>query len=76
MPEIDVDDLMSAVEAAAYLGMTPARVYALSKQGRLGRRIGGYWLYTREELDAYKATPKSKGGRPKAVAGVTENKHR
>ena len=68
MPAVDTDELMGAVEAAAYLGITPARVYLLSKQGRLGRRIGGYWLYTRAELDAWKAVPKSKGGRPKSEA--------
>ena len=70
MPEVNTDELMGAVQAAEYLGITPARVYLLSKQGRLGRRIGGYWLYTKAELDAWKAGPKSKGGRPKGAAGT------
>ena len=65
MPEIDPNELVNAVEAAAYLGMTPARIYALSKAGRLGQRIGSYWLYTRDELDAYRKQPKHKGGRPR-----------
>ncbi len=70
MSNIDLNELMSAVDAAKYLGISPARIYLLAKQGRLGRSIGGYWLFTRAELDDYKATPKSRGGRPKKVAGT------
>ncbi len=69
MAETNLDELLSAVDAARYLGITPARIYVLAKQGRLGRLVGGYWLFTRAELDDYKATPKSRGGRPKKAAG-------
>ncbi len=62
---IDPNELLSGQEAAEYLGISRARIYALARQGRLGREIGGYWMFTRGELDAYKAEPKSKGGRPK-----------
>ncbi len=70
MAEVDLNELISAVDAAQYLDVSPARVYALAKQGRLGRLVGGYWLFTRAELDEYKASPKSRGGRPKRDAGT------
>ncbi len=63
------EDLLSAAQAAAYLGLTRARINQLAEQGRLSRtEIGGYFLYRRADLDAYKAAPKSKGGRPKEAA--------
>ncbi len=60
-----VDELISAVDAAAYLGVSRARLYAITRTGRIGRQVGGYWLYTRAELDAYQAGRNPKGGRPK-----------
>ena len=62
-------EYLSASQAAAYLGVHRSRLYQLTKAG-LGRQIGGYWLYTKAELDAYKAAPKNKGGRPKRGAGT------
>ena len=58
-------EYLSAAQAADYLSVHRSRLYQLAKAG-LGRQIGGYWLYTKAELDAYKAAPKSKGGRPKS----------
>jgi len=60
-------EYLSASQAAAYLGVHRSRLYQLTK-ARLGRQIGGYWLYTKAELDGYKAAPKNKGGRPKSSA--------
>ena len=60
-------EYLSASQAAAYLGVHRSRLYQLTKAG-LGRRIGGYWLYTKAELDTYTAAPKKKGGRPKSIA--------
>ena len=67
-------EYLSASQAAAYLGMHRSRLYQLTKAG-LGQQIGGYWLYTKAELDAYKAAPKSKGGRPKSEAGTLVRAH-
>lgn len=61
----DLDDMLSGADAATYLGLTRARIYALTRAGKIGRQVGGYWLYTRSELDAWKATRNPKGGRPK-----------
>ena len=59
------DQLMSAVEAAAYLGITRQRVALLGAQGRIPRqRIGSFWVYARADLDAFKAQPKGRPGRP------------
>ena len=62
---IDPDELFNSTDAATYLGVTPRRIYALRDQGRIGRKLGsgGYWLYTKSELDRYRATRKT--GRPK-----------
>ncbi len=68
MPELD--ELISAPDAAEYLGVSRARLYAITRTGRIGRQVGGYWLYTRAELDAYKVSRNPKGGRPKAPAGT------
>lgn len=67
MAKVDPNDLIGAAEAARYLGLTGTRIYALSKAGKIGRRIGGYWLYTRAELDTWKAQRKPQGGRPKST---------
>ncbi len=63
-------DYLNAVQAADYLGVGRQRIYQLADAGKIGRRIAGYWVFTKPELDAYKAQPKSKGGRPKESAGT------
>ena len=63
-------DLMTTHEAAAVLGVSRQRVLELAKAGRLGRRVEGlmpYYVFTREEVEQYKASPR-KGGRPKEEA--------
>jgi len=59
------EELISGAQAAEYLGVSRARIYALTRAGKIGRQIGGYWLYSRAELDAWKAKRSPKGGRPK-----------
>ncbi len=66
----DIEELISAQEAAEHLGVSRARLYAITRTRRIGRQVGGYWLYTRSELDVYKATRNPKGGRPKHEAGT------
>jgi excisionase family DNA binding protein len=63
-------DYLNAVQAADYLGVGRQRIYQLADAGKIGRRIAGYWVFSKSELDAYKARPKSKGGRPKESAGI------
>ncbi len=64
-----MDELISGTDAAAHLDISRARIYALTRAGKIGRQVGGYWLYTREELDAWKEQRNPKGGRPKEEAG-------
>ncbi len=65
------EELITGAEAARYLGISRSRINKLAHQGRLGRQIAGrFYVFTRAELDAFKATPKSKGGRPKLAAGT------
>jgi excisionase family DNA binding protein len=59
-------DLFDAVQAATYLGVHRQRVYDLARAGRIGRRVGALWVFSRRELDAYKEerAQRPKGGRP------------
>jgi excisionase family DNA binding protein len=59
------DEYLNVVEAAEYLGLTKQRIHQLAQEGRIGRRIAGHFVFTREELDEYRSSPKNKGGRPK-----------
>ena len=60
-------DELGIGDAAAALGLSRQRLALLAKQGRLGRQVAGrYWVFTREEIEAYKPKVKaSKGGRPR-----------
>ncbi len=67
----DETEYMNAVQAAAYLGVRRQRVYELVEDGRLGRKIAGYWVFTQQELDAYKEQRiVNKGGRPPKITSV------
>lgn len=62
MPE---DDYLNAAQAAEYLSVKKQRIYELTEDGRIGRKIAGYWVFTKEELDRYKAQRGDRrGGRP------------
>jgi excisionase family DNA binding protein len=63
---IEQDELITAGEAARIAGVSRQRINELASLGRLGRQVAGrYWVFTREEVEAYKHAPKNKGGRPK-----------
>lgn len=63
---INLEDLLTAEQAAAYVGVSRPRIYALTKARKIeAMRFGTTWLYTRAELDRWKAAPKDRGGRPK-----------
>jgi excisionase family DNA binding protein len=64
---------MTTHEAAAALGISRQRVLELAKAGRLGRKVEGlmpYYVFTREEIERYKSSPRRGGRPPKAVAGA------
>ena len=69
MPE---EEFLNAQQAAAYLGVHRQRIYQLADEGKIGRKVAGYWVFTRAELDAYEAAPKGPRGRPKGDAGTLE----
>jgi hypothetical protein len=60
-----MDDLLMGEQAAQYLGVSYKRLHQLTKEG-IGRRLSGHWVFTRTELDQYRASEKNKGGRPKS----------
>lgn len=61
-------DEFGAKEAAEYLGVTTTRLNEIRRtRSGFGRQVAGkYWVYTKAELDAYKAQreERPKGGRP------------
>ena len=63
------DDLLSATQAAKYLGISRVRINQLAGVGKLKREeVGGYFVYRRSELDRWRDLPKDVGGRPKEEA--------
>lgn len=58
------DELLDINAAAAILGVSVKRVYQVAEAGRLGTRHGTRWLFTRAEVEAYRAGRK-KAGRPR-----------
>lgn len=68
-------DLLTATEAAAYLGVTRQAIHKLTKRPDpgLGERYGSVWMFTRIELDTWRDKPRTHGGRPpgsKIVAAI------
>lgn len=58
---------LGSTDAAAYLGVTRQRLDELALAGRVKRiKIGRTWAYPRSALDAFRAAPKRKAGRPKS----------
>ena len=66
---IDEQQLITVNEAAELAGVSDARIRQLAYSGRLGRKIAGaFWVFTREEIEAYKQqAPHNTGGRPPKV---------
>ena len=62
---------LTASEAADYLGVSRSTINNITKQQdpvagkNYGTRRGSLWLFTREELDRWKESPRHAGGRPK-----------
>jgi excisionase family DNA binding protein len=61
-----VQDYLSSAQAAVYLGISQTRINELARAGKIARvEVAGYFVYRREDLDAWRVLPKSIGGRPK-----------
>ncbi len=58
---------LSASEAAVYCHVTTERLAQLAREGYMGRRIAGRWLYTDAELDRYLQERKGQRRRHKLV---------
>ena len=75
---MDVDEEMTTPQAAAYVGMTRQALLIAAERGEIGakrpaigRKPAYVWIFTKSELDTWKARDKNKGGRPKEEAGTT-----
>lgn len=48
------------------LGITRQRLAVIAQQGRIGHQVAGrYWIFTPEEVEAFKPQIQGKAGRPK-----------
>lgn len=50
----------STTDAAKYLEITRQSMLALARRHNLGRRIGHGWVFTKTELDAWLAMPRTR----------------
>ncbi len=57
-----MDELLTANQVAAILGVTRQRVNAIARTGRMGRKVGRDYVFTPAEVAAYKAQPKQPHG--------------
>ena len=72
------EEVLTVTQAAAYLGMNRTTIAGAAQRGEigakqkaLGTRAGWIYVFTREELDTWKARDRHPGGRPpKAEAGT------
>lgn len=61
---------LTTTEVAARLKISPRRVRALAKCGRLGRKFGHVWMITDDDVEAYlRAGPGTPGPKRKQPAG-------
>ncbi len=62
----DVPELLTAPQAAEYLGVTRQAVNLLTRRPYpgLGTRYGAVWMFTKAELDEWRTRPRTHGGRP------------
>lgn len=69
-----MEDLRSADDAAAEIGIHPSRVRKMAAQYSIGRRIGGTWVFGPDDIAALRAHSTGKAGRPpnKKEAGVEQ----
>lgn len=61
--------MLTTLEAAARLGITPEAVRKAIKRGHMAAgKHGRDWLISPDEVDRYQQEPKNKGGRPRKEA--------
>jgi excisionase family DNA binding protein len=65
-----LDELLTVANAAKELGMATGSLHTAIRQGRIPVvKLGpNTTLIRREDIEAYKATPKGSGGRPRKAA--------
>lgn len=61
------DELLTAPQAAEYLGVTRQAINLLTKRG-IGTRYGAVWMFTKEELDEWRDRPRTAGRPPGSKA--------
>ena len=64
MNVVDID-FVSLERCADELGYHVRHVRLLCERGKLGTKVGGRWLITRQELAGFKASERPHRGRPK-----------
>ncbi len=66
------EELLTTPQAAAYVGMTRQALTIAAERGEIGRKLPAVgrkpayvWVFTKPELDTWRARERNKGGRPK-----------
>lgn len=54
-------EFFTPAEAATELKLTPERVRAFCRAGRLGQSVGRVYIIKHDELERFKKTPRGKG---------------
>jgi excisionase family DNA binding protein len=52
---------LTVSQAADYLGLTPVRVRQFCQQGRIGEKVGNFWLIPRGELRRFSRKSRTPG---------------
>ena len=61
-------ELLTSGDVAREYGISRDRVFQLAVMGRIGHQIAGhYWVFTREEIEAYRPRIMGKPGRPPRI---------
>lgn len=62
--------MLTTAQAAARIGVTPDALAKAAQKGHVRAvKFGRAWMFEEADVDAYRAAPKSKGGRPKKDKG-------
>jgi excisionase family DNA binding protein len=56
---------MTVTEVANELGVSEERVRKLCQAGRMGEKVAGVWLITRDEFETFKNSYTGNPGRPR-----------
>ncbi len=65
MSQVEPDAVMTISEVSKYLKLAESTIYKLAQEGKLpGRKFGGNWRFSREELNEWLRQPTNQSENP------------